>query len=396
MHEWFASAAFGLEGIVKREAISAGLLDVQVDFNRVFFSGDELAGLRANLWLRTSERVYRFVGRYGAVSFDELFDGARQLPWEDFIGVDDAFPVVGHCARSQLMSPSDCQSILKKAIVERLHSKHGNQDLTERGARVRVVFSVHNNEVVLGLDASGDALHRRGYRALAGEAPLKETVAAALLMLSPWEADKPLVDPMCGGGTFVLEAALIALGVAPGLNRKFDCEGWGFVSDATVSLAREEVLDAAPTASRLRAVADLDLRGYDIDPKAVDIAREHARTAGLRSVVRFEQADANTLSLPGCPPDARGTLIANPPYGERLGDRKAAEQALAALGDLQRRSPGWALCALSASPAADRFVGRRANKLHHLYNGSLECGFFTFFPQRQRGAGAEKNDPPKN
>lgn len=368
---FLASAAFGLEGLVKRDLIRLGAADIRPqNTGGVLFSGDAAMGFAANLWLRTADRVLLVAGRFEARSFEALFNETAQIAWEDYFPRDAAFPVKAHCARSQLMSPSDCQSIVKKAVAERMKKAYALDWLPETGAVFEIDVSVHEDVVTLGLNMSGPALSRRGYRTWNGEAPLRETLAAAMALCSPWRPSMPLYDPCCGTGTLLIEAAYIALDRAPGLTRAFDCEKWPFMPAPDMQRLRSE--------ARMRFEAGLArplrVSGSDIDPEAIILAEKHIRQAGLAGRVEVSVKDMRAVTLPPGP----GALLANPPYGERLGDRKVARVVARALGELAARAPGWSLSALTGDRGFEAACGRRAQKRRRLYNGRLECELLTF------------------
>ena len=368
--QWIASAAFGLEGLVKRDLERLGAGGIRtLQTGGVAFEGDGAMGFTANLWLRTADRVLIEVGRFEARSFEELFEGVKALNWPEFLPRDAAFPVRAQCARSQLMSPRDCQAIAKKAVVERLKSAYRVDWLPETGATYAIDVSIHEDEVVVALDSSGAALSRRGYRTWNGEAPLRETLAAALALLSPWRPSLPLYDPCCGTGTILIEAAMIALDRAPGLTRSFDCEQWAFMPKEAMAQAR------AAAKARFEAAQSrpLDIRGSDIDPEALELAARHVAQAGLTGRIKLEKRDVRDASAVG----ELGAIVTNPPYGERLGDKKAAQAVARELGNLQRRSL-WSVSALTADRGFERAFGRRADKRRRLYNGRIECEFITF------------------
>lgn len=368
--QWIASAAFGLEGLVKRDLERLGAGGIRtLQTGGVAFEGDGAMGLNANLWLRTADRVLIEVGRFEARSFEALFEEVKALDWPGFLPRDAAFPVRAQCARSQLMSPRDCQSITKKAVVERLKSAYRVDWLAETGATYAIDVSIHEDEVVVALDASGAALSRRGYRTWNGEAPLRETLAAALAFLSPWRPSLPLYDPCCGTGTILIEAALIALDRAPGLMRPFDCESWAFMPRDAIRDARE----AAKARYEAAKGRPLDIRGSDISPEALELAARHVAQAGLTGRIKLEKCDVRDAMASG----ESGAIVTNPPYGERLGDVKAAQAVARELGNLQRRS-NWSVSALTADRGFERAFGRRADKRRRLYNGRIECEFITF------------------
>ena len=368
---WTASTAFGLEGQTARDLRRLGIEQVMPrPTGGVDFTATPDQAFRANLWLRCADRVLLTVGRFEARSFEELFEQVRALPWEDYIPARGAFPVRAHCARSTLMSPSDCQSIVKKAVVERLRQTHRVDWFDEDGEVYQIDVSIHSDQVTVSLDSSGQALSRRGYRTWNGEAPLRETLAAALLLLSPWRSALTLYDPCCGTGTLLIEAAFIALNRAPGLAREFACERWGFMPLDAMRAARDEARELFSQGSS-RA---LHVAGSDIDPQALELARRHIHQAGLDGRIALQKKDLRDLTLPA----PGGVLLTNPPYGERLGDRRAAAAVEKQLYLLKTRSPGWSLCAISADPSFERNAGRRADKKRRLYNGRLECEFLTF------------------
>ena len=366
-YEWIATAAFGLEGVVARELGRLGI-EAKAENGGARFTGTPEDALRANLWLRSADRVLLVMGRFEARSFEALFEGVRALPWEAFIGVNTRFPVSGKCARSQLMSVRDCQAITKKAVVERLKEKYRVSWFEEQGETVAIDVALHGDIAQLTLDASGVALNRRGYRTWNGEAPLRETLAAALVSLSPWRPGMPLHDPMCGTGTLLIEAAMRMADRAPGLMRDFAIEQWRGMPVSAFEALREEARDRF-SPERIGGIS-----GADIDPQAVELARRHLRQAGLEGRVRFDVSDARTCQRP----EASGAFLTNPPYGERLSDRKSCEALYREMGLLLRRHPGWTLCAITSHPGFERCFGRRADKKRRFYNGRLECEFMTF------------------
>ena len=376
---WIATAAFGMEGLVARELAALGL-PARAENGGARFLASLPDALRAQLWLRTADRVLLVVAAFEATSFSELFDQARDLPWERFLSRHTRFPVAGSCARSQLMSVRDCQAILKKAIVERLREKYHLFPLPEDGETVSVAFQIHENRVRLCLDASGTALSRRGYRTWNGEAPLRETLAAALVGLSPWRPGMPLVDPMCGTGTLLIEAAMRMADRAPGLARDFAMERWPDMPRADFARLREEARD------RFDPARVSGIRGGDIDPAAVELAERHLKAAGLWGRVSFRAEDMRNCRQA----EPQGVFLTNPPYGERLSDRKTCEGLYRDLGAMLSRHPGWSLAAITSHPGFERCLGRRANKRRRFYNGRLECEFMTFFGRRDPGSPAPR------
>ena len=366
-YEWIATAAFGLEGVVARELERLNI-PARAENGGARFTATFEDAMRANLWLRCADRVLLVIGRFEARSFEELFEGVKALPWEDFIGRNTRFPVSGKCARSQLMSVRDCQAITKKAIVERLKSKYRVDWLEETEETVAIDVALHGDIAQLTLDASGVALNRRGYRTWNGEAPLRETLAAALVSLSPWRPGMRLHDPMCGTGTLMIEAAMRMANRAPGLTREFAIESWRNMPLDAFKAIREEA-QAAFNPDLIEGIS-----GSDIDPEAVELANRHLKQAGLAGKVSFTIGDARECRIEG----ERGTFLCNPPYGERLSDRKACEELYREMGMLLRRHPGFTLSAITSHPGFERCFGRRADKKRRFYNGRLECEFMTF------------------
>ncbi|MBR3502623.1 MAG: class I SAM-dependent RNA methyltransferase [Clostridia bacterium] len=369
--QWIANTAFGLEGQTNRDLKRLGIeKTAPQSTGGVLFEAEPAQAFAANLWLRCADRVMLVAGRFEARTFDGLFEQVKALPWEDYLPRDATFPVRAHCARSTLMSPSDCQSIVKKAIVERLKKAYRVDWFEETGAVYAVDVSIHGDVATVCLDASGPALNRRGYRTWNGEAPLRETLAAALVLASPWRPSMPLHDPCCGTGTLLIEAAFIALNRAPGLTRAFDCEKWGFMPREDMRRLREEA-QAKFEEAKARPVS---VSGSDIDPEALGLARRHVAQAGLAGRISLEKRDLRDVTRSG----EAGVFICNPPYGERLGDRKAAAAVERQLYLMKQRSPGWSLCAISADMSFERNAGRRADKKRRYYNGRLECEFLTW------------------
>lgn len=368
--QWIATAAFALEGIVARELRDMGMQNVETQNGAVRFEGDITDGMKANLWLRCCDRVMLEMGRFEARSFDELFESVRAIEWEKLLPVDAAFPVRAKCVRSQLMSPSDCQKIVKKAVVERLKAHYGGDWLSETGAVYAIDCAIHSDCVVISVDSSGTALNRRGYRTWNGEAPLRETLAAALVKLMPWRYDTPFVDPCCGSGTILCEAAMIATDRAPGLDRKFALEDWDHFDESAGMRLREEARE------RFHAHDGdpIDITGVDIDPDALDLARKHVRQCGFSGRISLNNTDMRDWKG-SC---SGGVMLANPPYGERLGDKRAADAVARALGRLYAAQSDAALGVITSSNTFEREFGRRADKRRRLYNGRLECEFLMY------------------
>jgi 23S rRNA (guanine2445-N2)-methyltransferase / 23S rRNA (guanine2069-N7)-methyltransferase len=364
-----ATATFGLEAIVARELEALGYSAKIIQAGRILFEGDETAVCRANLWLRTAERVLVRVGDFEVLDFGTLFDATYALPWEEWIAADDEFPVSGRSIRSQFTSVPACQKIVKKAIVEKLRAAHRVEQLPETGPKRSIEVALLNNRATLTIDTSGPGLHKRGYRTLVGQAPLKETLAAAMVLLSYWRPERPLVDPFCGGGTIPIEAAMIGRNIAPGMLRSFAAETWPRITAARWEAARQEARD--------RALPDLPQRivATDIDEAALRLARIHAEEAGVAQQVHFQRRDFRELSSKG----EYGCLICNPPYGERMGQQPEVEALYLAMPDVFRRFKTWSFYVLTAYPGFERLVGQSASRRRKLYNGQIECTYYQFY-----------------
>ena len=365
---------FGLEGLCAEELRRLGLPEVKAENGRVGCKARPADIPRVNLNLRTGERVLLVVGRYHAADFEALFEGAKALPWEDFIPREGAFPVKGHSLNSQLHALPAIQSVLKKALAARLGQKYGMDTLPETGALYQVQFSLMHDEITLMLDTTGAGLHKRGYRAVGVVAPLRETLAAAMVLLSRYRGKDPFCDPFCGSGTIAIEAALIAKNRAPGLNRAFSAQRWKWLDSGLWLQAADEAMDK-------EYHGDYDIWGGDIDPKAVAIARDNAVKADVEDVVRFEVADATRFHR-----DAPvGRVVTNPPYGERIMEKREAEELYKAFGRAVRTLPeGWRVSVLSSHTEFERTFGRTADKKRKLYNGMLKCDLFQYGLDRRR------------
>jgi len=359
---------FGLEGLAADELRYMGMQGVRSETGRVLFEGDERDLVKASLWLRTGERVYVLLGEFEAQTFDALFEGTKALAWEQLIDYHAAFPVKGSSLDSTLRSIPDCQRIVKKAVAERLGQKYRAQRLPETGAPCQIRFSLFKDRASLCLDASGTSLHKRGWRAVSNEAPLRETLAAAMVKLSRFKGKELFLDPFCGSGTIAIEAALAALNRAPGLGRSFAAEAWKSIPASLWAEERE--------AARSREYrGDYRILASDIDPAVLNVARENAAKAGVSEYISFSEADARTISLPA----ERGVLITNPPYGDRLLDAHEAEQLYRSIGRNWRGREDWKLYILSSNLDFEKNFGRRAAKRRKLYNGMIQCQLFMFF-----------------
>lgn len=368
--ELIAPCHFGLEAVLKREIIDLGYEISQVEDGRVTFVGDEEAICRANIGLRTAERVLLKVGSFEAGTFDELFEQTKALPWEMYIPVDGKFWVAKAASvKSKLFSPSDIQSIMKKAIVERLKGVYGVSWFSEEGASYPIRVFLMKDKVTIGLDTSGESLHMRGYRKLTAKAPITETLAAALIGVTPWKKDRILVDPFCGSGTFPIEAALMAANIAPGVQRHFTAEGWeNLISPREWKDCREEAWDMVDKD------ISVDIQGYDIDGKIVAAARENAKLAGVDHLIHFQQRPVAKLSHP----KKYGFIICNPPYGERLEEKEAMPPLYREIGEAYERLDAWSMYLITAYEEAERYIGRKADKNRKIYNGMMKTYFYQF------------------
>jgi putative N6-adenine-specific DNA methylase len=361
---------FGLEAVLKREIYDLGYEITKVEDGRVTFEGDEEAICRANIFLRTAERVMIQVGRFKATTFEELFQGIKNLPWEEYIPEDGKFWVKKASAiNSKLFSPSDIQSIAKKAMVERMKQKYHKEWFKEDGAAYPVRIFLLKDEVTVALDTSGDSLHKRGYRTMTSKAPLTETLAASLIMLTPWRKDRILVDPFCGSGTFPIEAAMIAANVAPGMNRDFTAEEWTNLIDR--KLWYECVKEAE---DMIDTTVKVDIQGYDIDGDVIKAARENAKRAGVEHMIHFQQRAVADLSHP----KKYGFIITNPPYGERLEDKADLPELYTQIGQAYQRLDSWSMFLITSYTDTEKYIGRKADKNRKIYNGMLKTYFYQF------------------
>lgn len=367
--EIIATSPMGLEAVVAREVRDLGYDQVTVENGRVTFTGDLLAVCRANLWLRTADRILIKMGQFKALTFDELFEGVKALPWPDWIPEDGEFPVEGRSHKSQLSSVPACQGIVKKAVVESMKMRYGTEWFRETGGRFVIEVSLLNDIATLTLDTTGPGLHKRGYRKLVTEAPLKETMAAAMILLSRWQPERPLYDPFCGSGTIPIEAAMIGWNLAPGLRRSFNAEAWPLVTQELWSQAREEAYDA------VRDDIPLQIGGSDIDPAAIEVAMSAAKSAGLAKELTLQVMPVAKAS----PRGDYGCIITNPPYGERLGDHSEAERAIRQFSHMYEQLPTWSAFILSPNKQLEHHMGRKADKKRKLFNGRIECNLYQYF-----------------
>lgn len=370
LYELIAPCHFGLEAVMKREILDLGYEIERVEDGKVTFLADAEGIAYANLFLRTTERILLKVGQVHAETYDELFEATKALPWESFIPKNGKFWVTkANSIKSKLFSPSDIQSIMKKAIVERLKQVYHMEWFPEDGAQYPIRVSILKDEVTIGLDTSGVSLHKRGYRKLTAKAPITETLAAALIMLTPWKGDRILVDPFCGSGTFPIEAAMMAADIAPGLNRSFLAEQW------THLVPKKCWMDAAEDARyRIRNDIETDIQGFDIDGDVIKSARENAKLAGVDHLIHFQQRPVAELSHP----KKYGFLITNPPYGERLEDKKDLPALYQTLGERYRALDSWSMYLITSYEDAERYLGKKADKNRKIYNGMLKTYFYQY------------------
>lgn len=382
-YELIAPCHFGLEAVLKKEIYDLGYDITKVEDGRVTFIGDEEAICRANIFLRTAERVLLKTGQFHAETFDELFEGIKDIAWENYIPKDAKFWVAkASSIKSKLFSPSDIQSIVKKAMVERLKQKYHVNWFEETGASYPLRLFLMKDELIVAIDTSGESLHKRGYRTMIGKAPITETLAAALIMLTPWRKDRILIDPFCGSGTFPIEAAMMAAGIAPGMNRSFTAESWTNLIDK--QLWYDTVEEAA---EQVNTDIEVDIQGYDIDGEIVKAARENAKRAGVEHLIHFQQRPVNALSHP----KKYGFLITNPPYGERLEEKEALPGLYTEMGEAFCRLDSWSVFMITSYTEAERYIGRKADKNRKIYNGMLKTYFYQFLgpkpPKRNKQQG---------
>lgn len=370
--ELIATATFGLETVVKHELLDLGYDNLQVENGKVTFT-TELSGIpRANLWLRSADRVKWKIGEFKALSFEELFEQTKALPWEEILPVDAHFPVNGKSHKSQLFSVSDSQAIVKKAIVEKLKEKYKVEWFSEDGSDYTIEVALLNDVATLTLDTSGAGLHKRGYRRLHTEAPMKETMAAGLILLSRWKPDQPLIDPFCGSGTIPIEAALIGQNIAPGFNRTFAAEKWPIIKQSFWDQALEEAEHTANYDQELSIV------GSDIDKEAMELSKHNATEAGVAHLTSFKHRDVRRIESK----EEYGYIICNPPYGERIGERNEVEKLYKQMGQAFTHLDTWSSYVFTAHPDFEKLFGKKASKKRKLFSGNIRCDFYQFFGPR--------------
>ena len=380
MVELIAPCHFGLEAKIKKEILDLGYEISQVEDGRVTFLGDMEAICYGNIFLRTAERILLKVGKIHAETFDELFEGTRSLPWEEYIPRDGKFWVTKATSiKSKLFSPSDIQSIMKKAMVERLKQYYGLSWFEESGAEYPIRVFLMKDEVTIGIDTSGISLHKRGYRLMTAKAPITETLAAALILLTPWNKDRILVDPFCGSGTFPIEAAMMAANMAPGMNRSFLAESWDNL------IPKKHWYDAMDEAAELVDTdIETDIQGYDIDGEIVKAARENARTAGVDHLIHFQRRPVSELNHP----KKYGFIITNPPYGERIEEKENLPALYGEIGEAFQRLEAWSEYVITSYDQAEKYIGRKADKNRKIYNGMLKTYYYQFLgprPPKKKG-----------
>ena len=364
-----APCQFGVEGLAAGELRRMGADNVAAENGRVLFEGDESILVRANLGSRYSERICIVMGRFKAASFDELFEGAKSLPWERWIGKSDAFPVKGSCLSSKLHSVPDCQKIIKKAVVDRLSKKYSLGWFEETGALHKISFIILKDVALLMIDTSGASLHKRGYRRNGAIAPIRETLAAAMADVAFVRSYSHVIDPCCGSGTILIESALNALNVAPGLRRSFVSEEWGTVPSGIWQSERTRAKDL------IKRDAEFTACGYDINPEVIELARENAYKAGMSKRITFEQRDIADFA----PDGEKGVVVCNPPYGERLMDVESARKIYKTMGERFIRRDGWSYAVITPDEQFEQHFGRKCDKQRKLYNGTLQCRLYLYF-----------------
>ncbi len=377
--ELIAPCHFGLEAVLKKEILDLGYEISQVEDGRVTFLGDMEAVCYGNIFLRTTDRILLKVGQFHAETFDELFEGTKALPWEEYVPRDGKFWVTKAASvKSKLFSPTDIQSVMKKAMVERMKSRYGISWFEESGASYPLRVFLMKDEVTVGLDTTGTSLHKRGYRLMTAKAPITETLAAALILLTPWKGNRILVDPFCGSGTIPIEAAMMACRMAPGMNRAFLAQQWkNLIPERLWSNAREEAREMVDE------TIETDIQGYDIDGAVVKAARENAKRAGVEGKIHFQQRPVAQLSHP----KPYGFIITNPPYGERIEDRKNLPALYGEMGEAFRRLDTWSKYVITSYDQAEKYIGRKADKNRKIYNGMLKTYYYQFQgprPPKQR------------
>lgn len=372
IYRMIATAAFGIESVVAEEVKALGFENVTVENGKIEFDADERGICLANLWLRCADRVFIKISEFKATSFEELFQGVKKIPWEQYIPEDGEFPVNAKSVKSQLFSLSDIQAISKKAAVDRLRRVYHIDWFKETGAKVPILVAILKDTVTVMIDSSGEGLHRRGYREHGNEAPLRETMAAALIKLSRWNPKIPLVDPMCGSGTILIEAAMIGRNIAPGLNRKFTCEQWPIIPEGLMKQVRTEAFNAVDHE------VEMSIQGYDCDFNSIKQAKINSDLVGLDEDIHLQVRDIKDFSTK----IKYGYVITNPPYGERLGDAEEAAALYRLMGEKLLPNDTWSFNVITAHDGFERAFGKVATKNRKLFNGKIKCYYYQYFGQR--------------
>lgn len=383
-YEFICPCHFGLESVLKQEITALGYKIVSVEDGKVTFSGDVTAFARANVFLRTTERVLWKVGSFHAETFEELFQGTKAIPWETILPVDARFWVAkANSVKSKLFSPSDIQSIMKKAIVERMKQHYKVDWFEENGASFPIRVAILKDEVLVGIDTSGESLHKRGYRKLISKAPITETLAAALVMLTPWHHDRVLVDPFCGSGTILIEAAMLGANIAPGMNRNFLSETWKDILPTKIFDAAKEEAQAA-----IKQDISMNIQGYDIDGEIIKAARQNARLAGVEQYIHFQQRPVSELSHP----KKYGFVITNPPYGERMEEKTELPGLYRQIGEALAGLDTWSFYLITGYEDAQKYIGRKADKNRKIYNGMMKTYLYQFMGPKPPKRKPEKKE----
>jgi putative N6-adenine-specific DNA methylase len=380
-----ATSAFGIEAVVGRELTKLGYDDQYVENGKVTFTGDESAICRTNLWLRTADRILLKLGEFKALSFEELFEGTKALPWHEWIPENAEFPVEGKSIDSKLSSVPDCQAIVKKAVVEKMKQKYKIDWFPENGPKYKIEVALLKDMATLTIDTTGAGLHKRGYRKLISGAPLKETLASALIQISRWNPDRMLIDPLCGSGTIPIEAALIGMNIAPGLKREFVSEKWNLVPPKLWSEARQEAFDL------IKNDRELHIQGSDINDEVMNLARYHAKEAGVALNIHLQR-------MPMAEIKSRlkyGFIICNPPYGERLGEQEEVEELYREMGKVFKTFDTWSHYVITSHPDFEKLFGRKADKKRKLYNGRIMCQYYQFFGPPPKKHLMDESEQPK-
>ena len=375
------SCASGVESVLKKELYRLFRLDCPVNFGKAEFNGDAYSVAKCNICLRTADRVYIKVAEFTALSFDELFDGTYSVFWEDYITADGAVSVNGNCLKSKLFSISDCQKIIKKAVAKRLSYKYGYSVMPENGAEYRLEFSIRQDVVSIYINTSGIGLHKRGYRDRVGIAPIKETLACAMLLSSDIYKDRPFADPFCGSGTFLIEGARIVKNIAPGLDRSFAFNGWK-------NFPQKEYVNALKDAKDAINNVPVDFRGFDVDKKAIELTERHIRNAGLTGQIKAEVRPVKEFT----PWAEYGTIVTNPPYGERVFDKEQAHDCYRQLGERLKDHSGWSLFCITPDNGFEKLFGRKSDRHKKLYNSGIECKYYYYYGKKENHDGRKTVD----